>query len=87
MISYNHSYSNVNNYYTCMNNLIYFLINLIKLQIINDTQHIIDKKHGIIDIIIIIKGDIPIKVLSTVQLLEDISSSVTFIIFIYVLFN
>ena len=52
-----------------------------------DRQHIIDKKHGIIDIIIIIKGDISINEFSSVQLLDNILSSVIFIIFIYILLN
>ena len=64
-----------------------FLINLIKLQIIKDTQHIIDKKHGIIDIIIIIKGDISIIILSFSVQFEISLSSVIFIIFIYILLN
>ena len=53
----------------------------------NKKQHIFDKAHGIIDIIIIIKGDISINEFSSVQLLIVILSSVIFIIFIYILLN
>ena len=50
-----------------------------------DKQHIIDKKHGIIDIIIIIKGDISNIVLlsSFVQLHNELLSSIISVIFIY----
>ena len=53
----------------------------------NDKQHIIERAHGIIDIIIIIKGDISINKFSSVQLFDNILSSVIFIIFIYTLLN
>ena len=81
---------NTNIYYSyiCMYPYVYFLLinTLIKPYDRNDKQHIIDKKHGIIDIIKI-KGDISkIKSLSSfsVQLHNDILlSSKISVIFIY----
>ena len=72
-------------YYNCN----YFLLinTLIKPYDKSDKQHIIDKAHGMIDIIIIIKGDISINEFSSVQLHIVILSSVIFIIFIYILLN
>ena len=66
--------------------IFYFLLinTLIKPYDKNDKQHINDKAHGIIDIIIIIKGDISINEFSSVQLLIDVLSSVIFVIFIYI---
>ena len=53
----------------------------------NDKQHIIDKKHGIIDIIRTIKGDISFIVLSSlVQIQISLSSEIS-VIFSYILLN
>ena len=58
--------------------------NLIKPYDKNDKQHIIDKAQGMIDIIIINKGDISIKVLLLLseQLFGDILSSMISVMFI-----
>ena len=55
----------------------YFLKNLTILHIKNDNPQINDNKHGMIEIIIIVKGDI------SIQSHGDISSSVIFAIYIY----
>ena len=51
----------------------------------NDKQHIIDRAHGMIDIITINKGDNSINEFSfsSVQLHNDILSSIISVIFIY----
>ena len=63
----------------------YFLLinTLIKPYDKNEKQHIIDKAHGMIDIIIINKGGISINEFSSVQLHNVILSSIISVIFIY----
>ena len=69
--------------------IIYLLLinTLIKPYDKNNKQHIIDKAHGIIAIIKN-KGDISNNILSSsVQLHNDILSSVISVIFVYILLN
>ncbi len=79
-------YTNIYYSYICMYPYFYFLLinTLMKPYIENDITHIIDKAHGMIDIIKN-KGDISNIILlpSSVQLHIDILSSVISVIFLY----